>query len=477
MRRFLFAATLFAAIAPAAVAAAQTPTPDRPPAPSSPAPALVSPRARASAEAFDAALAEILARPGGLTAGGAAELAVKNANEVARKRAETEQVRTQLGAITVALVPITKLSAQYTRLSEVDPLMFGPNAIEIPSNTYHLGVEVAVPVTELVMKLPRARKGIEAQVAAGELQIDATAADVGTQAQLAYYEWVRASLGVVAARRQVEQVEATRAQIAALVEVQRASRADLMQLDAQKAQAELGLARLQQLVVIREEQLRIRLGVGPETPLAIGEDVRLVATGDAPESAPALTDRAIRTRLEGRALDAGRRALAHKRAEAEVERLPKLNLFAQAFYDNPNQREFARPAEFSFGWAAGVQLSWSLNGFLGVKPTVKAIDAQDRALATDRRLFELGVRGQITAARSAIDLADAAYAASQRGLAAAEESYHVRLDLFENDRATALEVSAAETALTAARIAAIDALIDRRVASTQLRHAAGLDLP
>jgi outer membrane protein TolC len=111
-----------------------------------------------------------------------------------------------------------------------------------------------------------------------------------------------------------------------------------------------------------------------------------------------------------------------------------------------------------------------------VKPTVQAIDAQARALTADRHAFELGVRGQIAAGRSAADLAEAAYAASQRGLAAAEESYQVRLDLFDNDRATTLEVASAETALTAARIAAIDALIDRRIAWTQLRHAAGLDL-
>lgn len=468
MRRFLFAAVVLAAIVPAAAAQPIAP----------PAPAPTSARAKASAEAFDAAMAELLARPGGLTAAAAAERAVQHSQEVAKKRAETDQVRTQLGAVTRALVPITKVTAQYTRLSELDPIRLSPMApgIELPVNATHFGVEIAIPVTELVLKLPVARKGIEAAAAAGDLGTAATAREVATQAEVAYYEWIRASLGTVAARRQVEQVEATRAQIAALVEVQRASRADLMQLDAQKAQAELGLVRLQQLVVVREEQLRLRIGAGPEEPLAIGDDVRTPGTTPEAGDPATLTARALEGRLEGRAIDTGRRALAHRRTEAEVERLPKLNLFAQAYYDNPSQRSFTPDPEFTFGWAAGVQLTWSLNGFLGVDPAVKALDAQDRALAADRRLFELGVRAQITAARSAVDLAEAAYAASQRGLASAEESYHVRLDLFENDRATALEVSTAETALTAARIAAIDALIDRRIAWTQLRHAAGLDL-
>lgn len=435
------------------------------------------PPAAPESEAFDAALAEILARPGGLTAEAAGQRAMRTDVTVARRRAETDQTRSSLGQITVALIPITKVSASYTRLSAVDPLPFGMEPIETPVNAFHLGGEVAVPLTELVMRLPAAKKAIEAQVAAGELGTEATARNVASAAEVTYYEWVRASLGVVAAQRQVAQVEATRAQLATLVEVQRASRADLLQLDAQKAQAELQLHRLQQLVVIRAEQLRIAMGAPADEPLAIGDDVRIAPPPPELAEGGALVQTAIGKRFEGRALDAGRRALDRHRDEARVDRLPKLNLFAQINYDRPNQRVFLEPDRFNLTWAAGVQASWSINDFLGVDPKVRAIDAQQRQLAADRAAFELGVRGQISAARSAVALADQTYEASQRGLAAAQGSYQVRKDLFDNGRATTLEVTAAETALTQARIAAIDALIDRRIAWTQLRHAAGLDLP
>jgi outer membrane protein TolC len=111
------------------------------------------------------------------------------------------------------------------------------------------------------------------------------------------------------------------------------------------------------------------------------------------------------------------------------------------------------------------------------RPNLAEIDAQARALAADRRGLAMSIESQIASARSAMTLAEAAYATSQRGLAAAAESYRVRQDLLASERATATELIVAEGALTQARLAAINALIDRRIAWSRLRHAAGLDVP
>jgi len=64
---------------------------------------------------------------------------------------------------------------------------------------------------------------------------------------------------------------------------------------------------------------------------------------------------------------------------------------------------------------------------------------------------------------------------SQKGLAAAEESYRVRKELLNADRATALELVDAETELTRSRITALNARVDLRVARSQLDHALGND--
>jgi outer membrane protein TolC len=175
-----------------------------------------------------------------------------------------------------------------------------------------------------------------------------------------------------------------------------------------------------------------------------------------------------------KALGSARASLAEHQKAARIDRLPKLNLFGQAIYDNPNQRVFGSTS-FEFSWAAGVQLTWNLNNYLDSKPTDAKYDAQLRGIDADRASLELGVRAQVTAARQAVVLADRSYATTQRGLAAAEESYRVRQALLAAERATAIELIDAETELTRARIQAIDALIDRRIARAQLAHVTGED--
>jgi outer membrane protein TolC len=463
LRACLVAATLTAATV-SAVAQPATP----PPAPSDPM------------AAFDAELGALLARPGGLTAADAAARAAKHSPAAARKRAETEAARTTIGTIKIALLPISKLSASYTRLSDVPDLRFAAPpapAIEAQLNAFHLGYDLAIPLTDLLLRLPPAKKAAEDQARASEFGSQAAALDAGAQAEQLYYEWVRASLATVVAARQVAQVEATRAQLAVLVEVQRASRADLLQLEAGKAQAELALVQLTQASAVLADQLRILIGAAPDEALTIGDDIRAAAEVPPLDTDAALVQAAMSRRYEAKALAAATAGLAHHRDDTKVQRLPKVNLFGQLNYEQPNQRYFATPDQFHLSWAAGVQVTWSPNDFLYADPNLAEIDAQARALAADRRGLAMSIESQIASARSAMTLAEAAYATSQRGLAAAAESYRVRQDLLASERATATELIVAEGALTQARLAAINALIDRRIAWSRLRHAAGLDVP
>jgi outer membrane protein TolC len=167
--------------------------------------------------------------------------------------------------------------------------------------------------------------------------------------------------------------------------------------------------------------------------------------------------------------------LEQQKKAAKIDRLPKLNLFAQGVYDNPNQRIFPAEDKFTFTWAAGASVTWSLNDYLNAGPHDAKWDAQLHALDADRKSLELGVRAQVTAARQAVVLSDRAYEATQRGLAAAEESHRVRQELLAAERATAIELIDADTELTRARIAAIDALIDRRIARARPANVIGED--
>ncbi len=472
MRSFSLMPTVLVTVVVAALALAASPgsaqaQPAPPPGP-----------AAGALPSFDDALAALLGRPGGLTADEAARRALTASPAVQRKAAEVAAARTDTQSAKYALVPRTTVTAGYTRLSDVEYPELAPGfSFPVILNSFHLGAQVAVPVSDLLVRLPPLKRATEHGVAAAESGQRSAQREAALEARLAYYEWVRAELQVVVAERLLQQVRANLGLVQALAEVNRVSRADVLRLEAQEAQVELALAQVRELAGLRAEQVRIAIGAGAEEALAIGEDVREAAAAAAIPAATELTRTALERREELKALRAARAALEEQRRAARIDRLPRLSVFAQAVYDNPNQRIIPAEDTFTFTWAAGAQVSWSLNDFLDHGPGVDKLDAQLRALDADRAAFELGVRAQVTAARQAVVLADAAQEATRRGLAAAEESHRVRQELLAAERATAIELIDADTELTRARIAVIDALIDRRLARARLAHVLGETTP
>lgn len=486
MLRLSSAAAVLAACCVVRPAMAQTPAP--PPAPSSPAPALPPPIPPAPGQpgqpappptaAFDEALDRLLAQPGGLTAEAVAERAARASTAGERKDAETVQAREKVREIQRAIMPLVTVGASYTRLSELDAPQLAPGvSIPLFFNSWHLGGDVSLPLTDLFIRLPTARDSAQDGVVASELGARAARLSAAADAEVTFYEWIRAQLQVAVTTQLVDQVKANVGQVQALVDVKRAAVSDLLRIQAQQADAELGLARIRELVTIRELQLRLAIGAPDDEKLTIGEDVRsAVEVPPLPATDQLVTDARGR-RLEAKAITAASSAVERALAGSKVGALPHVDLFGQVVYDNPNQRVFPQQDDFKLTWAAGVRVTWSLNNYLSVDPEVEQARAQVHALAADQHALALGIRTEIESARSSLELADRTAESTAQGLASAEEGYRVRQELLANERATAIELVDAATALTQARFAAIDALIDRRIAWVRLRHAAGLDLP
>src|SRR4029077_16226842 len=134
--------------------------------------------------------------------------------------------------------------------------------------------QLVVPLSDYLVRFPPLIES--ARLGAESARINRRSSEVGAgeDARLAYYEWVRARLQVLISQRQLVQVQRTLDQVRALAEVQRLSRADLMRVEAQEAEAEQTVDQLQTLAQLREEQLGILIGAAPGEPLAIGEDIR-----------------------------------------------------------------------------------------------------------------------------------------------------------------------------------------------------------
>jgi outer membrane protein len=439
------------------------------------APSYGQPAAKMAApeDTFDKDLDALFVKTG-LTADQAAARATKVSPTVARRIAEVDVAIAQGEAAELQRVPQIGGKLSYTRLSFIAPLVFGTMTIPFPQNQYLAEASAAVPLSDYVLRYPKLIDAAHLGEEVARLSKRSAEVSAGQEARLAYYEWVRAKLQVLIAQRQLIQVQATLKQVRALAEVQRLSKADLLRVESQEAQAEQTADILQNLSELREEQLRLLIGA-PEEPLAIGEDIRGDVAAPSSGRLDELVKEAKSRRLEFRVLDTGIEAKEKQRAAEKAGQLPRLSAFAVADYANPNQRAFPLEEKFKFTWAAGLQVTWTLNDTLLERTTDRRLAAETNELRADRENLARGTRIELLAAEQAVQIAVHALTTSQKGLLAADEGYRVRKELLAAERATTLELVDAETELTRARITALNARVDLRVAMAQLAHALGND--
>jgi outer membrane protein TolC len=470
--------SLLAAAPAFAQPASKQPPAQRPaPRPPAPRPAAPAPAAADDMAEFEHDLDTLFTR-GGLTADQAASRAAAASPTVRRRVAELDAAIAQVEAAEVARVPVLSGKASYTRLSHVDSaLTVAGMSFTLPSldNAYLGEAQLVVPLSDYVLRYPKlidtARLGAEA----ARLNRRSSELSAAQDARLAYYEWVRSRMQVLIAKRQLVQVQKTLDQVRALAEVQRLSKADLMRVESQEAEAEQVVAQLENVSQLREEQLRLLIGGGPGEPLAMGEDIRTDIAAPGGAKLDDLMGIAVRQRLEFKALETGMQAKETQRSAETANLLPRLSAFGIADYARPNQRVFPQQDEFKLTWSVGAQLTWTLNDALVSRTTDHRLRAEENELRADRENLEIGTRIEVLAAQQAVALAQTSLATTQKGLAAAEEGYRVRRELLNAERATAVELVDAETELTRSRIAALNARVDLRVARAQLDHALGND--
>jgi outer membrane protein TolC len=425
--------------------------------------------------AFEADLEAVFVTDG-LTADDAARRAVKASPQLRRRGAAVDEASADVARAKLSYIPLFVGSATYTRLSPIDPVVLplGPQQFVIPffEDSYALDGRVVVNLSDYLTRDGDLVDGASLARDAARLAKQASAAGIAEQTRETYYEWVRAQLQVLVAKRQLIQVKSTLEQVKSLVEVQRASTADLLRVESQQAQALQLLHRLESAVTVRARQLRLAIGADGEEDLAIGEDIRQDFEIEKAEL-DELETRARKHRPELASVATGIRAKEAERSAEAADLAPHLSAFAAAELANPNPRVFPQQDKFKLTWAIGAQVTWVINESLAGNAQRDKLAAQADELRSDRASLEQQVELEVLGASEAVTLATQALDTTRQGIEAAEEGYRVRKDLFGAGRATVVEMVDAENELARARIAALDARIDLRIAAAKLAYALG----
>jgi outer membrane protein TolC len=249
-----------------------------------------------------------------------------------------------------------------------------------------------------------------------------------------------------------------------------------MRAESAVASAELLHERTRNAAIVAEERLRTLLHEPSTVPYAIGEDILSPLPAESAADPDALFSEALEKRPEMRAFERSDASLKEQRSATRSTGLPRLDAFGNGYVANPSQRIFPQREEWRATWDVGVQLTWSPNDTGTTDAAMHSIDAKRRKLDADRAAVKDALRDEIRAALIASKEAIVAAETASRGLAAAEESYRVRRELFELGRATDVEWLDAETDVLRARLEMIQARVDARVAHVQLVHAVGRDV-
>lgn len=458
-------------------------------------------RARTSADAapptLRARLDQEVARPGGLRADEVAARVAATSPAVREHEEERAAAGAAVGQALAGYAPRLALEGRYVRLSDIDapllgnlvvapgapagplppgtPLANAPVRFPVRLDQTSLQATLVLPLVDYLWRLPALHAAASRSREAAALGARAARLQAASDGRLAYYAWARARLqamvaadALVQARRHLERVES-------IFRVGSASKADVLRVQAQVAASELFLARARDLERVLADRLRTAMHDDSARRYEIGEDLRVALAPLRTADVNELFCEAWRGRLELRALAA---AAAGERAHAGAERaaaLPRLDAFGDLVYADPNPRFFPPKDAFDLTWDAGVRLSWSPNEAAHALLGGRAGDARARRAEAELAALRDALRGEVMQAYAAAREADLAIDTTARRLDAAEESYRARRALFDNGRATSVELTDAETELTQARLDAVGARIDQRAARVRLWHATGRD--
>jgi outer membrane protein len=455
--------------------------------------------AHAEPAGLDRIFSDELARPGGLTADEVARRTAAVNPAVRERAAETEAAVAAVDQARAGYLPRLQGQVRRTRLSSLDapalgnlvvtppgtpagpvaagtPLVSAPLSFpQLPDQTV-LQATLTVPLTDYLLRVRPARAAAESSARGAAHTEQATLLRASADARVAYYGWVRARLAARVARQALAQSRQHLDDARAAHDAGTASVADVLRVESQVASAELVVTRADNLEGLTEEQLRTLMHDDRQS-YAIGEDLRVSPPPLGAGAPAALLDEARGNRAELRALEAAAVAARHQVTVARAPAFPRLDAVGSVTQANPNPRVFPQEDRYKATWDVGLVASWTPTDLPATLAAVRAAAARVRQIEAQRDAAIDDLRLELTRATQAVAEASTALRTTARGLAAAEESYRVRRLLFQNGKATSVEQTDAELELTRARLEALDARVDERIARVRLEHALGRDRP
>lgn len=440
----------------------------------------------------------------GLTSTEVAQRSVANSKQLLAKKRSLAVADAGVSKAQAGYMPKLTVTARYSRLSPItmpqlslfgdQALVFsqrpaGPGEVEvedlvagqIPSfsfpvflNQYALTGTLDIPLSDYVLRVSRAVDAAKENRAAEVLNERALRLSVARDARVAYYEWVRAQGADLVAAQALEQARGHERDAQNAFNAGIVSRADVLRATSQVKTSELFKQRTKTAVDLAAKRLEIMMGVPSPGNFEIGENVLTVPPDIILEEDAAVKE-ATSNRAEIQAIETSIRALTSQQKMAGAANYPRLDAQGRVNYANPNERFFPGDGKFHATWDVSVLLSWTPTDLLGADAATSELSSQIQVLAAQRQEMSEALRLEVANALANAANARQAIDVVHEQLAASEEGFRTRGQLYRAGKATSVELIDSETELTRSRLDVVNAYVDLHVARAQLLHALGRD--
>lgn len=449
-------------------------------------------------------------QPGGLTADEVAHRAVATGPTIEAARADLQATAATVDSTIARFVPVVRGEASYTRLSPAD-IDFGSGAsvgalnegllglgpcpdgsgntcvvdsggapvgafaaepFAVPLNNYSLKASLSVPFMDYALRLLPAIRGAEAETDSVILARDAEKLRVQLDAQLAYFDWLRAKAQVVVAEQTLESSQARLDDARVGEAAGTMTSVDVLRLDGVSATAETNVVASRSFERLAAKNLAIIMGV-EQDEFQIGEDLSRPPDSIGNATRDQLLQEAYAQRLEMQSFERNAYALEQAKKAARADYYPRLDGFGDVTYANPNQRFFPLREEWNYSWSIGVVLSWQLDTLLQGRARVKEFDANRRKTMAQAEAMRRAIELEINSAWEERRRAAETVVLTQRSALAAEAAYEQQVALFQAGEATTTDLIDAEVTRLNSTLRDINARIDVFVADAKLELATG----
>jgi len=505
--RFALASSLFFASLLATAAAGAQPGAPPPPAapPPAPPPAGTSPGSAPPLVPRAEIVPWVQVKPGGPTADSVGARAAETSYTAKAAEESVRSAAARVDQAWVQFLPRLSATARYTRLSSfTPPALFsssGGSLVGTPApggtlnpsptvavdfgssssfpvivNNYLLQGTIVVPISDYFLRINQGYTAASHAQEAARLDVLTARAKSAAEGKIAFYTWVRARGAVVIALQALadQKVHLTDAQNQ--FTVGNASRADVLRAETGVAAAELGVERAKSLAELTEKQVRVAMHLTTDEPLVPGESLE-GPIAPVQGNLQGFEREALSSRLELRSIEASVEALKQQSRIARAGYYPQIAGVGNVTYANPNQRRIPQAQEWFPTWDVSAQLTWSPNDALFAGPSAAEPEARVAQAEAQKRALMDGLTMEVSQAWQALRESEVALVTTKRQIASAEEAYRVAHELFNAGRATSTTLTDAETELTRARLEALNAAVDARIARVRMDHALGRDVP